>query len=95
MSEHAMKHLSLLGLKVKDKVTGVKGVVTTVSFDLYGCIQVIIDRGLKKDGTAYDSRWLDVSRLYILKKTPVMQVPDYQRGYVAEGRQGSADKPLP
>ena len=37
-----MNELKLLGLKVKDKVTGFTGIITSVSFDLYGCIQVII-----------------------------------------------------
>ena len=33
------KHLDLLGHKVKDKVSGFQGVVISMSFDLYGCIQ--------------------------------------------------------
>lgn len=33
-----MKHIDLLGLKAEDKVTGFKGVITTLSFDLYGCV---------------------------------------------------------
>ena len=41
-------HLSILGKPVKDKVTGMKGIVSSVSFDLYGCIQVIVNPGLGK-----------------------------------------------
>lgn len=33
--------LAVLGLPVRDKVTGFDGVITSVSFDLYGCIQVV------------------------------------------------------
>ena len=33
------KHLDLLGHKVKDKVSDYTGVVISISFDLYGCIQ--------------------------------------------------------
>jgi len=33
------KHLDLLGHKVKDKVSDFQGVVISMSFDLYGCIQ--------------------------------------------------------
>ena len=42
MNKNIEKHLDLLGRKVEDKVTGIKGVVTSVSFDLYGCIQAVI-----------------------------------------------------
>ena len=43
MSKEAniLGHLELLGQKVEDKVTGFRGVVTTISFDLYGCIQAV------------------------------------------------------
>jgi len=44
------KHLSLLGLKVKDKVTGYTGVVASIGFDLYGCVQAIVNPGMDKDG---------------------------------------------
>ena len=33
------KHLDLLGLKVKDRVSDFEGVVISISFDLYGCVQ--------------------------------------------------------
>ena len=44
------KHLEILGFRVTDKVTGLTGVAVSVSFDLYGCIQVIVNPGLDKDG---------------------------------------------
>ena len=33
------KHLDLLGYEVEDKVSNFKGVVISISFDLYGCVQ--------------------------------------------------------
>ena len=87
------KHLSLLGLKVKDRVTGQEGTVTSVCFDLYGCIQGALHPGLDEKGNPRDSFWLDVSRLEILGKKPVMPVPDFDFGPQAEGRQGPAEKP--
>ncbi len=89
-----MEHISLLGKKAKDIVTGVEGVVTSVSFDLYGCIQATLNRGINEKNEPYEQYWMDVCRLEILDDKPVMQVPNYDRGYVAEGRQGSADKPV-
>tara|TARA_R110000868_G_scaffold139281_1_gene354044 strand:+ start:220 stop:513 length:294 start_codon:yes stop_codon:yes gene_type:complete len=87
------KHLSLLGLKVRDKVTGITGVVAHVGFDLYGCVQAVVNPGVDKDGKLKDTVWLDVSRLEILDSNPVMEVPNFDFGTVAEGRQGASEKP--
>ena len=88
------KHLDLLGLMVKDEVTGFTGVVTSISFDLYGCIQAIITPKVAKDGKKGDSHWHDVSRLTIKGKKPVIKLPDFDLGYIAEGKKGAAPKPL-
>jgi len=49
-TKNVQDHLSLLGKEVEDVVTGMSGIVASVSFDLYGCIQAIINPGLDKDG---------------------------------------------
>lgn len=36
------KHIDLLGFRVEDRVTGLVGVITSVTFDLYGCIQGLV-----------------------------------------------------
>lgn len=87
------EHLKLLGLEVQDKVTDLKGVVTCVSFDLYGCIQVVVSPKTKDDGTTPDGKWFDVQRLKVICKKPVMDLPNYELGYVAEGKKGAAEKP--
>lgn len=48
--ENVKKHISLLGLEAQDLVTGFKGIITSISFDLYGCVQAVINPGLNKDG---------------------------------------------
>ena len=88
-----LKHLSLLGFKVKDRVTGAEGIVTGIDFDLYGCVQAALNRGLDKDGKPIDQSWYDVSRLQVISKAPVMAVPNYISGNQAEGRQGADAKP--
>lgn len=93
MNINLKKHLDLLGLKVEDKVNGIVGIVTCVGFDLYGCVQAIVNPGKGKDGKLEESVWLDVSRLKILCETPVIPVPDYDYGPVAEGKKGPAEKP--
>ncbi len=90
------KHLALLGLKVRDRVTGFTGVAATIGFDLYGCIQVIINPGMDKDGKLQDQCWFDVSRVEVLDPTPVMARPNYvTSGPVANGEKGGDRKPIP
>ena len=42
--------LKLLGLRVADKVTGHKGIVTCVSYDLNGCIQAVVTPSADEKG---------------------------------------------
>jgi hypothetical protein len=88
------KHMGTLGLRVQDKVTGFKGVATCISFDLYGCVQAIVNPGIGKDGKTQDSQWFDISRLKVLDDIPVMDLPNFEFGPVAEGKKGPAEKPL-
>ena len=86
------KHLDLLGLRVEDRVTGFRGVVASVSFDLYGCIQAMINPGTDKDGKLRDQVWFDMNRLEILDKEPVMARPDFSYAPVADAQKGPAEK---
>lgn len=88
------KHLEYLGLPVRDKVTQFNGVVTSVTFDLYGCIQCLVNPGCDKDGVLRESAWFDLNRLAILDTTPVMDRPNYETGRVAEAGKGPEAKPL-
>jgi hypothetical protein len=90
---HVKEHLKLLGLPVKDRVTGCTGIVASIGFDLYGCIQAIVNPGKDKDGKLQESIWFDVARLEVTDTTPVMAPPNFKFGKQAEGRQGPADKP--
>ena len=87
------EHLSLLGKRCRDKVTGMEGVITCMSFDLYGCIQAVLHPGIDKDGKPRDTHWFDVSRLEKLSEIPVMLPPDFAFGDVAEGKKGPSEKP--
>lgn len=83
-------HFDLLGRKVKDKVTGAEGIVDSICFDLYGCVQATMNTGFDKEGKRKDSYWFDVKRLEVLTKKPVMEVPDFSLPEI-----GAADKPTP
>ncbi len=70
------QHFDLLGFNVTDVVTGFTGVVTTISFDLFGCVQAIVTPGAK-DQKIEDSRWFDTKRLKRLSNEPVMVAPAF------------------
>lgn len=85
------EHLKLLGCKVRDVVTGFEGIVETVGFDLYGCIQAVVKPGLDDKGQIQDGRWLDVKRLIAISQ-PVMVAPRFDQ--LAAGAEiGASDKP--
>jgi len=86
-------HVNKLGLRAKDKVTGIEGVITHVGFDLYGCVQVILHPGTDEKGVVRETLWLDIARLTILQEPRVMPVPDYEFGLVAEGKKGPGERP--
>ncbi len=74
------EHLHLLGLRVRDRITGFAGVVVSVNFDLYGCIQAAVSPPVDKEGKKPDPLWLDISRLEVTDTVPRMARPDYVRG---------------
>lgn len=88
------KHFELLGLKVKDRVTGLEGVAISLSFDLFGCIQVMLDPGVNDKGEMRDRFWFDVSRIDIKSKKPVMKMPEFleTKEELRSGNHGPADK---
>lgn len=70
-----LKDLELLGKKVRDRVTGMTGIVETVSYDLYGCIQAVVRAPVDEKGVIPDGRWLDTNRLEVVEATRVMAIP--------------------
>jgi hypothetical protein len=56
--------IQLLGTQQQDKVTGFTGMVSSISFDAYGCIQAVLTPKVGKDhGVKPESHWFDVNRL--------------------------------
>ena len=94
MDTNVKKHLALLGFRATDRVTCYKGVITSIGFDLYGCVQAIVTPDVDDKGDVVDSRWFDIARLRVTGKKPVMEQPDWDYGPVAEGKKGPADRPV-
>lgn len=88
------KHIELLGKKAKDVVTDFEGVVSSISFDLYGCIQAVITPPVDEKGEKHPGHWFDVTRVKVLDEIPIMPLPDFSRGYIADGKRGCAEKPI-
>lgn len=58
------------------------------------CIQANVrPMGLDKDGKPSLGHWLDVGRLKVSSKKPLMDVPDFEWGEIAEGKKGPANLP--
>jgi hypothetical protein len=81
------KYFHMLGMRAEDRVTGFNGVVTSICFDLYGCIQVLVNPGMGKDSKLMESHWFDTNRIRLLGEEPVMSQPTF-----TEDR-GPAEKP--
>lgn len=71
------KHFALLGHKARDVVTGFTGVVTSICFDLYGCVQAALTPFADKDGKTGDTNWFDTKRLEQMSDEPLMSVPTF------------------
>lgn len=88
------QHLSLLGYEVKDKVSNYRGVVISVAYDLYGCIQADVrPKELSEEGYPHGGYWVDVARLMRVSKQPLMEQPDFGCIVIAEGKKGPANLP--
>lgn len=45
-------------------------VVTTISFDLYGCVQAVVTPPVGSGGEVNDGQWFDVTRLDVARSPP-------------------------
>ncbi len=53
-----------LGMKVRDKITTLEGVMIGVCVHMTGCHQALVTPvGLNKDGKRFESEWFDLQRL--------------------------------
>jgi hypothetical protein len=97
MKKVTEKSIEMLGETGVDIITGIEGVITSVCFDLYGCVQAIITPlGMKEDGKPKDSStWLDVNRIKIKTGDKIMLTPDFDRKYKDIQEIGGCDSTKP
>lgn len=90
------KYLAILGKRAEDKVTGLKGVTSSISFDLYGYVQILLTPGLDEKGELRSSTWFDINRIKIEEDESVMEAPNIQSiENIFFHSKGPADKPAP
>jgi len=87
--------IALLGCRAKDKVTGFSGVISSVGFDLYGCVQCIVTPPMDEKGEPKAGHWFDVNRVEVFENDRVMGYPKYEFYTQAPSNynKGPADKP--
>ena len=95
-----MKYMDLLGFTCRDLVTGFEGVAESVSYDLYGCIQICIRAPYDQSNSKMpEARWIDGQRLLTISNKPVIEVPNFsQHGVFTKSKKvkkenGPADLP--
>lgn len=85
--------LQILGKKVTDRVTGYSGIVESVTFDLYGCVQAIVRAPVNEKMEMQECRWFDYKRLLDSNEERVMPLPAFELVPGPAERPKSADRP--
>jgi len=62
-----------LGIKVKDAVTNMQGILMSRSENLNGCTRYYIQPPVKKDGDLPDGTWVDEMQIKVLSDKSVVQ----------------------
>lgn len=57
-----------LGDRVKDPITGLAGIVTSITIWLHGCIRIGVQPENLKDGKPVEASYVDQSQLVVVKK---------------------------
>jgi len=55
-----------LGVEVKDKVTGLRGIITGYTKYINGCVQWLVKPPVDKDGKLVDGCWIDTVQLEVV-----------------------------
>jgi hypothetical protein len=71
-------YLKLLGLKVRDVITRIEGTVVSISFDVYGCVQGLVQQERNNKDGKFEAFWFDTKRLRPLAAKPTVAVPTFE-----------------
>jgi hypothetical protein len=93
VQDQMLQCVGMLGHEAKDKVTGFTGMVSSIAFDAYGCIQAVLTPKVGKDAKYPDGHWFDVNRLEVGKR--ILPMPTFDQATARITSKGPAEKPLP
>lgn len=60
------EHEKFMGSRIKDSVTGASGVVTCVSYYLNGCVRVLVEPPVDKEGKRPEAFYIDIQQAEII-----------------------------
>jgi len=75
--EAIAEYLEVLGKKGKDKISGIEGRISSIVFDLYGCVQVSLSQKVNSEGKVPDGYWMDFNRIEITDHERVLPLPEF------------------
>lgn len=91
----------LLGKKVRDRISGMTGVCSSIGFELSDIMRAAISPPVDKDGKPVDGRYMAMARVEVLSDERVMSAPAFSTEKPAFGAvpqqhaHGPADVPKP
>lgn len=87
------EYINFLGMTGEDRITGLRGVIESISFDLYGCVQFALKPPLDKDAKIQPGCWFDSNRIKVdVEIERKMPVPTFAK-HPAQHDHGPAEKP--
>ena len=69
-----------LGKKIKDKVSGMEGMVVSITHFLNGCVRVSIQPPVDQDNKMQDERWFDYQQVELVEPKKVNVKPSRTGG---------------
>ena len=95
MNKSVAEYLTLLGTQQVDRVTHFEGMVDSVCFDAYGCVQASLKPTVNQEGKPQEGYWFDIKRLRpgFEKGRRIMDAPLFLLTPVGE-EIGAAEKPM-
>ena len=94
MEIKVMEHFKFLGFRAKDVIAGAEGVITSIAFDISGCVQGFLSRGFDKEGKRLEGYWIDTKQILIMSKSAVMPAPAFLSVTATAGAQSKTSPDL-
>lgn len=80
--------IQMLGKRVKDKISGFKGIAIEKIEYLNGCIQYKIQPRVKENGKFIEGQWFDEQQLTVFKTVEKKKTTKLFKGYSMTGDTG-------